>query len=118
MSDFYTERDQRRINAALTALRSVENKSESLDDVIQVLSGENNEAHSVSEGNSDFLDETAVYQCLGNLIREVHDMQQKIRSLRFDLECEKFNAERRKKSIADLYSQIDRKQDRRKWWFA
>lgn len=97
MSDFYSEKDLKRINAALTALRSVENKSESLDDVIQALSGENNEAHSVSEGNSDFLDETAVYQCLANLIREVNNIHVQ---------------------IADIHDSLEDKQPRRKWWWS
>lgn len=115
---FYSEKDQKRIGAALTALRSVELRSESLNEVISVLSGENNDDRSVSGGSSDFFDESAVYQCLANLIREVDSMQKKIGNLQIDLTCERLKAERSRKSIDELRSQIDHKQDRRKWWFS
>lgn len=94
---FYSEKDQKRIGAALTALRSVELRSESLDGVISVLSGEKNEARSVSEGSSYSLDETAVYECLANLIGEVHNIHGR---------------------IMDIHDRLDDSQPRRKWWWS
>lgn len=65
---FYSEKDQKRIGAALTALRSVELRSESLNEVISVLSGENNTVNAAVDDNW-FFDKSEVYECLANLIR-------------------------------------------------
>lgn len=94
---FYSEKDQNRVQCALDALQSMDTRPKAIDDVIQVLSGEKNEARSVAGGSSDFLDETAVYECLANLIREVHNIHGQ---------------------IMDIHDRLEDKQPRRKWWFA
>lgn len=117
--------DYARLGSALGSVQAMECRSENVDKAIELLSYElkkieSHDASTPQETSCDSRDgDTALFlEAVANLISEVDNMQQKIRGLRFDLEFEKSKAERRKKSIADLSRRVDRKQDRRKWWFS
>lgn len=78
---FYSEKDQKCIGAALTALRSMEDRPASLDDVIDILDFEKNRDCAGSHDNCKFLDDTAVYLRLSNLTGDVINIQREINAI-------------------------------------